>query len=172
MVVGLFGSTVAGWAIITTLFSDLDTYLERGTDILVAKAVSIPTDVQADFGDGLHLAEVDVLRTLKGTNQPGTTTIATIYPMIVGRVYLLYSLGGSAGGSSFLAVPELSVVEVPSGFDLRQLDGKPPRAQIVLLFDLRLAELKRHLAELQQEKIVLEKAVASGKAKDPRSSTK
>ena len=160
IVAGLLGSTVAGLAIKITLFSDLDTYLERGKDIVIAKAIAVPANDQGGFGDGLHLVEVDVLRTLKGTNQPGKLTIATIYPTTPGRRYLLYSLGGSAGGSSFLAVPELAVVELPSWFDLQQLDGKPPREQIALLFDLRLAELKRQLTEWEHEKQLLEKAAA------------
>ncbi len=160
IVVCLFASAVSGMAIKITLFSDIDTYLQRGKDILIAQTVALPAEGQVGFDD-LHLVEVDVLRTLKGTNQPGRLMIATIYPMSVGGRYLLYSLGGSFLGSSFLAVPELSVVEVPPRFDLAQLDGKSPRAKIALLFDLRLAEMKRRLGELEHEKALLEKAAAS-----------
>jgi len=168
MVVCLFGSALAGWASTITLFTDLDTYLQRGKDILIAQAVALPADGQAGVDD-LHLVEVDALRTLKGTNQPGLLTIATIYPMSIGRRYLLYSLGGSFRRTSFLAVDELSVVEVPSWFDLGQLDGKSPRAQIALLFELRLAEIKRRLKELEHDKQLLEKAAGAGTNKAPAS---
>ena len=67
-------------------------------------------------------------------------------------------------------MPELSVVELPSWFDLRQLDGKSPRAQIAFLFELRLSELKRQLTEWEHEKQLLEKVVAAGRTEAPASS--
>ena len=147
-------------AIKVTLFSDIDTYLKRGNDIVIATAISIPTNAPAELGDGLHLVEVNVLRALKGLQQPGKQIVATIYPMTTGRIYLLYSIGGSAGGTDFLAVPELSVVEVPPNFDLKQLDGRPLREQIALLFSQRLAQVRRSLSEMEHEKQLLEKATS------------
>src|ERR1041385_3086935 len=143
----LFGCSVVCLGIIVTSFSDIDTYLKRGNNIVIAKAFSIPTNAPVNLGDGLHLVEVEIVRTLKGTNQPGRQIIATIYPLNSGRDFLLYSLGGSAGGTSFLAVPELSVVELPLAFDLRSLDEKPLREQILLLFGQGLSHVKKALAE-------------------------
>lgn len=160
----LFAGTLVALAIRITPFSDLDRYLECGQDIVIAKAVSMPAIERGD-SDGLHLVEVEVLRTLKGTNQPGKLTVATIYPMREGSRYLLYSPGGSFRGSSFLAVPELSVVELPAHLNLRQLDRKSVREQIASLFELRLGESKRLLAELEHERVLLEKA---SKAEAPK----
>src|ERR1041385_3289969 len=86
----LFGCSVVCLGIIVTSFSDIDTYLKRGNNIVIAKAFSIPTNAPVNLGDGLHLVEVEIVRTLKGTNQPGRQIIATIYPLNSGRDYLLY----------------------------------------------------------------------------------
>lgn len=71
----LFGSVLACAAIKVTLFSDTETFVKRGKDIIIADCIALPTNrvvvtnghaVIKGFYDGLHPVEVDVLRTLKG----------------------------------------------------------------------------------------------------------
>jgi hypothetical protein len=45
---------------------------KRGNDIVIAKAISMPTNAPADLGDGLHLVEVNVMRTVMTVGQSGT----------------------------------------------------------------------------------------------------
>ena len=93
--------------------------------------------------DGLYVAEVEVLKTLKGGSLVGKKTIVTIYTMKPGATYLLYSMGGLVAGTDFIAVPELSVVEIPSNFELAALEGKPPIEQVSTVFSARLDYLER-----------------------------
>jgi hypothetical protein len=132
-------------AIIVTGFQDIDTYLRRGVHIVIAECVSIPTN--GPMWDGLYFVEVNLLRTLKGDWEPGRLTIATIWPMISGKTYLLYSMGGSAGKAKFIAIPELSVVEVSHRFSLPPLVEMPLREEILSLFRDRLGRVKEELAD-------------------------
>lgn len=79
--------------------------------------------------------------------------------MTPGKRYFLYSLGGLAYETDFLAVPQLSVVEVSEKFDLTRLDGKPLKDQVKLLFADRAARLKISLRELEEERDLLDKAL-------------
>lgn len=140
---------LASPAIIVTLFSDIDTYLRRGHDIVIAKCVSkVPEEPHVRYRDGLYLVNVEIVQVLKGSREPGALTIATIHPMTPLRTYLLYNMGGSVGNKTdFLAVPELSTVQIPASFDLAHLDKKSLRDQLALLFSECLVQVKRELAE-------------------------
>lgn len=165
----------AALAIPIASFEDADRLVSAAKDIVVADCISIPTNrpvlvnghwVTSGFRSGLYKVEIDVLRTLKGERRPGKQIIATIYPMTAQKRYLLYSLGGGVGESGglpvtdFLAIARLSVVEIPSHFDLRTLAGKDPVEQVQCIFSLRLAELERQLAPLLEEKSLLENVLA------------
>ncbi len=102
------------FAIPIGLFTDTDAYIDRARDIVLAKCVSVP-EKPAAFIDGLYPVEVEVLKTLKGDRNPGPLKIGTVYLMKPGGSYLLANSGGSAFGSDFLALPELSVVPLPTG---------------------------------------------------------
>jgi hypothetical protein len=166
------------FAIIVTSFEDTDTLVRKAKDIVIADCVSIPTNrpvlrgghwITAELRDGLYKAEVRIIRTLKGGKQPGNQIIATIYPMASGKRYLLYNLGGEVGESGgipatdFLAVPRLSVVEVPSGFDLKTLDRKELKEQVQSILSRHLFEVECQVAPLLEEKAHLEKVVADGR---------
>ena len=116
-------------------------------------------EVVETFIDGVHPVEVRIIRTLKGDKPAGKQTIATIYDMTPGRRYLLYSLGGDACGTDFLAIPELSVVEMAPRFDLNSLENKPLADQVFLIFKDRLSRVKVLLGELEREKWALQMAV-------------
>jgi hypothetical protein len=166
----------AAFAIAITIFVNTDLFVKRSSDIIIADCVSIPTnkpvlvngqwDVET-MRDGLYKVEVNVIRTLKGDKQLGKQIIATIYPMTPGKKYLLSSLGGGGIGETggiaatdFMAVPQLSVVEIPSNFDLKTLDGKELKEQMQSIFSRHLYEVEGELAPLIREKELLDKAVA------------
>ena len=149
--------TSAALAIKITLFVDTATFAERAKDIIVV-ACDRPAP-EKDYGDGLHPVDVTVRHVLKGESPLGAMRIATIYPMLAGKTYLLASLGGSVDGITFLAVPELSVVEIPFGFDTSAMKGMTLVEQLNSVFAARKAEVGRQQQELKRETDLLEKAL-------------
>jgi hypothetical protein len=145
-------------AIKITLFTDTDTFVQRAQDIVVAKCTG-PVPNGREYDDGLYPVDVQIVTILKGGKKPGKTTIATIYPMEVGKTYLLTSLGGSAHGTDFLAVPQLAVVELPHSFRLDDLKGKKVTEQVQAVFAARRQEIERRQRELEEEKKLVDKAV-------------
>jgi hypothetical protein len=100
---------------------------------------------------------VDVVQVLKGARKPGKTKLATIgQPMEKGRQYLMMSFG-AALDTGFLANGDLAVVEIPSGFDLKRLDGKTVAEQAQLVLDARREQVRLLVIRLAQEKVLLEK---------------
>jgi len=165
----------SAFAIMVGQFLNTDSLIKRANDIVIADCVSIPTNKPVlvnghwtieIFADGLYKVEVNVIRVLKGSKPTGKQIIATIYPMTPGKEYLLSNSGGSVGetggaaATDFLAVPELSVIEIPSSFDLKTLDGKQLKEQMQSIFSRHLYEVDRKLAPLLTEQGLLEKAVA------------
>ena len=159
---------VACSGIVISSFGDVDSYVSHDKYIVIAECVSVVTnmttmvdghEVAVEFKDRLHPVNVRIIETLKGDKPLGKQTIATIYTMTLGKRYLLYSFPDSlAFGTDFLAVPELSVVEISDGFDLKSLDSKAVTEQVSLLFAERLEHLAFSLRELEAEKASLEKA--------------
>ena len=157
----------AASAMIVSSFQNTDTLIKWSKDIIIADCVSIPTNksvlengkwVQVEY-DVYHF-EINVLRTLKGNKQPRKQIIATIYPMTPGKRYLLSSFGGGDDETDFLAVPQLSVVEIPSNFDLSTLDGKALKEQMQRIFSASLFILDLKLGPLLEEKQLLEKTIS------------
>lgn len=149
--------TSVAFAIKITLFMDTATYAERAKDIIIA-ACDRPAP-EKEYGDGLHPVDVTVRDVLKGNSPVGAMKIATIYPMQSGKTYLLASLGGSVDGITFLAVPELSVVEIPVGFDTSVLKHKTLVEQLNSIFAARRAEVERQQQELKREADLLDQAL-------------
>jgi hypothetical protein len=157
----LLGNAVVCWAVKITLFSDLNTYVERGKDIVIAKCISSPPVAERTRQKGgMYSAQVEIIKVIKGAIQPGKCKVVTVHNIEPGMTYLLYSQGGSADGADFLPLPELSVVEVPPTFDLKGLDGKPTGEQVSMIFNARLSQVKKHLGELESEKKLLDKATS------------
>jgi hypothetical protein len=169
------GIPTAALAIIVSQFADTDSAIQRAKDIIIAECISIPTNkpvlvdghwVTEELRDGLYKVEVNVVRTLKGDKQSGKQIIATIYTMTPGKKYLLSTLGGSVGegggipGTDFLAVPQLSVLEIPASFDLSTLDHKDLKKQVQCIYSRHLFDVERQLAPLLAEKALLDKAVS------------
>lgn len=148
---------LAAFAIPITLFMDTDTYIERAKDIVVAECISI---FARGGENGLRVAEVNILKVLKGGRKPGRFRIATAYPMQPHTTYMLCSLGGDVAGTNFLALPELSVVPLPSTFRIDELRDRDLKEQVQCIFSRRLFELERQLAPLLEEKELLERAVS------------
>lgn len=146
------------FAVPISLFSDTDTYVDRAKDIVIAKCVSIPEQPQG-YIDGLYPAKVEVLSTLKGDKKTGLLKIGTVYPMKPGETYLLSSLGGSALNTDFLALPQLSVVPIPAGFDLAQLKDKTTKQQVQIVFARHLYEIERKLAPLLERQRLLQQSI-------------
>ncbi len=149
---------LAAFAVPITLFMDTDTFLERAKDIIVAECIAVPRQ-EAREG-GLQAVEVNILKVLKGTRRPGRFRIATIYRMEPHTTYMLYSLGGKALGTDFLALPELSVVPLPATFKVDELKNREPKEQVQYMFSRRLFEVERELAPLLKERALLQKAVS------------
>jgi hypothetical protein len=146
-------------AIKVTLFIDTATFVERAKDIVIAKCIGPVSDERGRI-DFLYAVDVDVIAVLKGSMKVGKAKIATIYPMESGRNYLLTSLGGSAYGTNFLAIPQLAVVEVPPSFRLDDLKGKQVVEQVRMVFAARREENERQRGLLEREKKLLDKTVA------------
>jgi hypothetical protein len=146
-------------AVRITLFADTDTFVQRAQDIVIAKC-SGPVPDSRQYEDGLYPVDVQVVAVLKGGKMPGQAKIVTVYPMEAGKTYLLTSLGGSAHGTDFLAVPELSVVELPANFHLDDLKGKKVVEQVQTVFAARRQENERQQRLLMEEKKLLDKAAS------------
>ena len=146
-------------AIKITAFIDTDTFVERSKDIVIAKCTG-PVAKGDAFDDGLFPVNVRIVSVLRGDKKPGKAKIATIYPMESGKTYLLTSMGGSAHGTDFLAIPELSVVELPPNFRLADLDGKQVVEQVQAVFAARRQENARQQRLLEEEKKMLDKTVS------------
>jgi len=146
-------------AVPITLFTDVDTYVDRAHDVIIAKCVSVPEAGVADFDDGLYPATVEVVSALKGELRPGRLTVATIYPMTPQVTYLLANSGGNALGTTFLALPELSVVPIPENFDLAALKGKKIKQQVQMILARHLFEIEQKLAPLRHTEGLLQKAL-------------
>jgi hypothetical protein len=142
-------------AIKISAFGDTDRYIDRAKDIVIAECLSSPEQ----HGEGM-LIDIDIKMVLKGDKQLGNFKIFTIYPMEVGKRYLLMSLGGSAGGTDLLAVGELSVVPIPSFVNLDKLKEKSLENKLYYIFDSRRYEVEIKLKPLQEEKALLDKALA------------
>ena len=158
LTVALALTSLAASAVKITLFSDTDTFIERAREIIIAQCVSLPQEEGRE--SDLQPAEVNILRVLKGSRTSGDCRVATLYPMQPGTTYMLYSLGGSVLGTDFLALPELSVVPLPSTLNIHELEGKDLKEQVHYIFSRRLFELERQLAPLLEEKELLQKAVS------------
>jgi hypothetical protein len=150
-------------AIKITGFIDIDTFVSRAKDIVIAKCLG-PVPDGRSFDDGFYPVDVQVVSVIKGAKKLGKAKIATIYPMEAGKTYLLTSLGGSAFGTDLLAVPELSVVELPPSFRLDDLEGKRVSEQVQALFAARRQENERQQRLLKVEMKLLDKAVSKKKA--------
>lgn len=146
-------------AVPITFFTDTNTFVRRAQDIVIAKCLG-PVPDGRYYDDGLYPVDVQVISVLKGDGKPGKAKIATIYPLEAGKRYLLTSLGGSAHGTTFLAVPELSVVELPPNFQLGNLKGKKVAEQVQAVFAARRQENERQQRLLEDEKKLLDKAVS------------
>ena len=155
-------------AIIVASFTDTDTFVQHAQDIVIAKCLG-PVPDGTRYFNGLYPVDVEVLAVLKpgrkgekseGAQKPGRLKIATIYRMEAGRIYLLTSFGGSAYGTRFLAIPELSVVELPPKFRLNDLKGKTVVEQVQAVFAARRQENESQRLLLVEEKKLLDKAVS------------
>ena len=156
-------SPVFCYAVPITLFMDTDTFIERAQDIIIAKCLSIPEGDPERYINGLHPVEVKVLMVLKGEKRVDNLTIVTIYSMERGTTYMLTSLGGSAYGTDFLALSELSVVPISSDFAIERLNGKSTKDQVQSVFSRRLFDVEQELEPLQERESLLERALRDRK---------
>ena len=145
------------FAIKITLFSNTDRFIKQAKDIIIAKCIVISDDNKM-YND-MNLYDIKVLKIIKGDKEIGNLKIATIYPLEKDGLYMLMSLGGSVSGTDFLAIPELSVIPIPSNFDLDILNSYDTRRQVQTIFSRYLFEIERKLEPLNKEKELLEKAI-------------
>jgi hypothetical protein len=70
------------WAVKITGFVDMDVYVQRGKQIVIADFIT-PENTH-NYEDDLYTAEVNVVRVLKGSTTLGKLKVLTIYPMTKG----------------------------------------------------------------------------------------
>jgi len=143
------------WAVKITEFVDMDVYVQRGKQIVIADFIT--AENTHNYEDDLYTAEVNVVRVLKGSTTLGKLKVLTIYPITKGTRYLLYSLSDPP---AFQAIPELSVIALPQKFDLARLDSNDLLNQLLLIFESRQAHIKSELESLSNEQRLLEKALS------------
>jgi hypothetical protein len=147
----------AAWAVKGTPFVNIDVYMRRAKQIVIAECSTVG---KSDL-HGLDTYEVEVVRVLTGPATPGGLQVVTTFPMTRGVRYMLYSMAEP----DFQAIPELSVVALPADFNLARLGAKSLREQLLLIFQARLSELRKHPEDAGDEQKSLEKAL--GKADKP-----
>jgi hypothetical protein len=149
-------------AVKITAFTDTDTFIGLAKDVVIAKCTGLVPDASR-YDDGVYPVDVQVISVLHGAKdkglKPGKAKIATIYPMETGKTYMLTSMGGSAHGTVFLAIPEMSVVELPPNFQLGQLKDISLKEQVLTVFAARRRENERQQRQLEAERKLLDKAI-------------
>ena len=140
------------------MFTDTDTLIERAKDMVIVELTGATVSDTGKFHDGLYSVDVELIKTLKGDKAQDKTVLATIYPTEHGKRYLVSSFGGSALGTDLLAVPELSLVPLSDGLKLEQLEGKPLKEQVLLIFKKRLEDVVATQKQLATERRLLERA--------------
>jgi hypothetical protein len=138
---------------------DLDTYLDRAKEIIIARCIEVPEEGVNAFIDGLYPATVDVVTNLKGKRELVHLKIATIYSMKPGQTYLLTNTGGNAFGTDFLSLGELTVLPIPERFNFDLLKDKSPKEQLEQIFAHSLYELERELEPLLAKERMLRQAL-------------
>jgi hypothetical protein len=154
-------ATTSAYAVKITLFMNTPTYVERAKDIVIARCLSPAEVSDRPLHHGLDVWDVEVLQVLKGDLDEGRLRVASLFPLEPSKTYMLYSMGGLAYGSEFLAIPELSVIELPQRFNRAKLDGADLVAQVNTIFAARLDRVNRDLVQLQKEQKLLVQAVGS-----------
>jgi len=134
--------------------SGVNFYLKRAREIVIADFLAAH-DTHG-YIDRLYTAEVNVVRVLKGQSKPGNLRVVTNYAMRTGARYLLCSLGSLP---SFEATSALSVVAMPDQADLGRFDDMSLRDELVWIFETRLLQVRRELAQKEEEQKLLEKAL-------------
>jgi hypothetical protein len=149
----------AAYAVKITGFTDTDRFIERMGSIVIAECLSVPPEGRNHYDDGVYPVKVRIERVLKGDKKHGPANITTIYPMEVGRKYLLASHGWSGDHTDIQAIPQLTVVQLPRGFDEKLIREKPLKEQITIVFEHGLAEANSQIKYLQEQRALLEKAL-------------
>ena len=167
---------IVGFAVILTvgtsradlpisLFVDTSTHVERAKDIVIARCLKASQPVKhpgSRVYPGSHtvlVSDFEVVRVLKGARPKGKLRVAHVGLVTSSRTYLLFNGGGKANGTTFLAFPELEIVEIPSWFKLSDLDGRATNEQVTAIFKARKKQVERELRTLQIENDLLRKAV-------------
>ncbi|MCY2951885.1 MAG: hypothetical protein NTU53_07890 [Planctomycetota bacterium] len=145
-------SAVPSWPFTTT-----DALIDRAKDIVIAKILSNGPGLP----DDLSIAEVNITTVIKGDRTPGKAAVATRLRdgLEPGKNYMLINLGGLVGHADFVAIQELGAVEVPPGFDLKNLDGQTAKNQALMVLKVRRIAVLQQLLRLEAEKNLLDKAV-------------
>jgi hypothetical protein len=147
------------YAVRISAFTGIDRHVTRSSDIIVATCTRPPRVADAIGGRGLLVATVDIVHVVKGDKKPGPVRVATLYPMTAGKRYLISSYGGQVADIDILAIPELSVVEVPDSFDLSPLASQTPGRQLTQIFNARLEDVLARIGALASERDQLRKAL-------------
>jgi hypothetical protein len=159
----VFGCTASAYAIKTSLFINIERSIERSPAVFIAKSV-LTSSVTVR---STHLIEsIKIEKVLKGDAKPGHAKLARLNNLGFNKTYLIFSSGGSIKGADYLSFAELSAVEMPSNFNLDQLNNKKLKDQVTLILNERNNELNRRveilnkkLDSLNNEKKLLEKAL-------------
>lgn len=149
---------------------DAESYVERAEDIVIGRFTGIRhltgSSNRYPSSDVVPEADFEILRVLKGSRPKGNTRVACYGRLEKSRLYLLRNGGGKTEQTSFIALDQLSVVEIPPEFDLSTLDRQETHHQVRTIFAARKSQIEqlktkieRQLRLLQMEQQSLTQAV-------------
>ncbi len=143
-------------ALLLTPFPGYDFVEEHSPEIFVASCVSNPPTLfpSGTQSDDVNTYSIEIIASIKGTNQPGPAVLKSLHWLNVGDNYLIFGL--SANGAH-QALEDYRVVPLgrpifSTGEITNSIAGKPEDEQLQILFKRALEHANRQIERLQEEK--------------------
>ena len=136
-------------------FSSWNQLVEQSPNIVIAlcgKPVSPNPNVVVDNGP-VSDSEVEIISTLKGTNQIVSSQLWTDHELVPNEIYLLF---GRYDSGIYQAYEEYRVVPLGRQFSTNSIAGKPLDDQLHILFQAAVNNLNREIQKDEEEKGRLE----------------
>jgi len=144
-----------------TPFPGYDFVEKHSPEIFVAACVSNPPTLFHPGTDRVNTYPIEIVASIKGTNQPGHAVLQSLHWLNIGDSYLIF---GHARNEAYVAFEEYRVVPLGrplflAGEITNSIAGKPEDEQLQILFKRALDHASSQIKELQDEKQQLEGAV-------------
>jgi hypothetical protein len=132
------------------------TFADTATELFIAKCLN-PNIKKGEKTTSGVISEIEIGLVLKGSKQPGKSTLITRpHPMDAGKHYLIAVFHTLPKQPAYQEQSEQCFTEIPETFDLKQLSGKTPAQQALLIFAARQRQVDALILRLQKEKKVLD----------------